>query len=511
MADDPRQILINEGETDTREQFSSITLNLEANKAAIRHDRMEGRDHLVVPCVMMTTGVHKGSQGALYYPEEELSKTPAVWNGKPVVVYHPQLNGAAVSACDPTIYDKQKIGELMNTHWDEDGGRLRTECWIEEDKTREVDDRVLEALEEGRMMEVSTGLFSDNAYGEGEWNGEAYQATARNYRPDHLAVLPDRIGACSIEDGAGLLRNQEGVQEVKDKLKGWVEDGLDMALQEALEEAVQNQARKTDDGRLYPAAAYAYVPDPRKPSTWKLRLWETPDKKETPAQIGRAVAALGKGFRGQRVQLPTNAINAVKAKIRAAWRRVNPGKAAADMPRVLRNEKEDGMDWKDLVDDLIANEESPWSEDDREKLMALEGSLGNLQEEAADEEKEETGEGEGEETTPNQNEGEPVTLAEFLVNASPEDRDAFEEMKRAHDLQKTTVIEQITANEKNPFSKEQLQAKKLDELRQLAVLAEGSPKSASKPNYSGQGQTAPSTNQGGEAALVAPTLSFEKE
>src|SRR5215471_5104082 len=62
---------------------------------------------------------------------------------------------------------------------------------------------------------------------------------------------------------------------------------------------------KTEDGLDFPASAYAYVPDPKEPSTWKLRLWESPEAKETSAQVGRSVAALGKGFRGNKVSIPS--------------------------------------------------------------------------------------------------------------------------------------------------------------------------------------------------------------
>lgn len=63
---------------------------------------------------------------------------------------------------------------------------------------------------------------------------------------------------------------------------------------------------KTEDGVPYPAEAFAYVPDPEKPSTWKLRLWEDPEKKETPRQAGLAIAALSPGgFRGNRVEIPS--------------------------------------------------------------------------------------------------------------------------------------------------------------------------------------------------------------
>ena len=118
--------------TTKKDQFTSFTFNLKADKARVRHNTLGGQDHLVVPCVMMTVGVHQGSEGPLLYPEDELSKTPAIWNSRPVVVYHPQMNGAGISACDPVVFDKQRIGQLFNTRWDD--GALKTECWLEEEK-----------------------------------------------------------------------------------------------------------------------------------------------------------------------------------------------------------------------------------------------------------------------------------------------------------------------------------------------------------------------------------------
>ena len=58
-------------------------------------------------------------------------------------------------------------------------------------------------------------------------------------------------------------------------------------------------AMKTDGGKQYPSSAYLVVPDADQPSGWKLRVWETPDSKVTTAQLGRAAAALGSGFRGK--------------------------------------------------------------------------------------------------------------------------------------------------------------------------------------------------------------------
>ncbi|MBC7350842.1 MAG: hypothetical protein H5U08_00640 [Thermogutta sp.] len=94
---------------------------------------------------------------------------------------------------------------------------------------------------------------------------------------------------------------------------------------------------KTENGMEFPAEAYAYVPDPEKPSTWKLRLWEDPEKKETPRQVGMAVAALSPGgFRGNRVEIPREDLPKVKARVRAAWKKVHPDASDDDLPPVLR-------------------------------------------------------------------------------------------------------------------------------------------------------------------------------
>ena len=102
-------------------------------------------------------------------------------------------------------------------------------------------------------------------------------------------------------------------------------------------ETVEKQATKTERGMTFPARAYAYVPDREKPSTWKLRLWQTPQTQETRRQIGLAVAALGPGgFRGQRVQIPGDDLPAVKRRVLRAWLKVNPDKSRGDAPPILK-------------------------------------------------------------------------------------------------------------------------------------------------------------------------------
>lgn len=113
---------------------------------------------------------------------------------------------------------------------------------------------------------------------------------------------------------------------------------------------IQKQETKREDGEDFPAEAFAYVPDSEKPSTWKLRLWDNLEEKETAAQVGRALAALGTGgFRGNRVKLPEDAIEEVKRKVLAAWRRTHPDASRDEEPTVLKaygyyDEKKDYSD-----------------------------------------------------------------------------------------------------------------------------------------------------------------------
>jgi hypothetical protein len=107
-------------------------------------------------------------------------------------------------------------------------------------------------------------------------------------------------------------------------------------LRKSLDEGLDLLCKQTkrEMGKDFRAGDFAYVPDRTKPSTWKLRLVEVPGGPPTRRQVGMAVAALGPGgFRGQPVQIPAADRGAVKQKIAAAFRKVNPGRP---LPRALQ-------------------------------------------------------------------------------------------------------------------------------------------------------------------------------
>lgn len=195
-----------------RRTLERLTVNLTA-AGKVRTDTLEGEEYLVVPCVMLAEGVHHGSHGPGYYPPDEMKKTAKAWNHMPIVVYHPE-DGR--SARDKVTLDTRGIGRLLNTRYDD---KLKTEAWINKRRVKEVDERILTMLEAGQKVEVSTGLYLKKEKKKGEWNGEKYTFVARNHEPDHLAVLPDQIGAFSVKDGGGLLANErfKGDREFTDR------------------------------------------------------------------------------------------------------------------------------------------------------------------------------------------------------------------------------------------------------------------------------------------------------
>lgn len=174
------------------------------------HSRVEmlnGKRHIVVPVVMMVEGVHNGSQGPLLHLADELGHFPGSWDGIPVTVEHPRDDeGSFVSANSPGILEEYNVGKVFNTHVE--NNKLKAEVWLEEDRLTTVSPEALEYVNQGRPLEVSVGVFTDEEQTEGEWNGEQYIAIARNHRPDHLALLPGGVGACSWEDGCGIRVNE---------------------------------------------------------------------------------------------------------------------------------------------------------------------------------------------------------------------------------------------------------------------------------------------------------------
>lgn len=193
---------------------------LTTNNYVIRTETHQERKHLVIPVVMMVEGVHNGSAGPLLHTQDELGKFPAAWNGIPVMIGHPEKNGQPISANSPKVIDQSVIGRVYNSKMED--GKLKGEVWADVEKLKQLSPLAYAYIIQQKPLDVSVGVFSDDEPIAGEWNGKNYTAIARNYRPDHLALLPEATGACSWQDGCGIRVNAEGLLEainlIRDKL-----------------------------------------------------------------------------------------------------------------------------------------------------------------------------------------------------------------------------------------------------------------------------------------------------
>lgn len=201
-----------------------------------------GRKYLVAPLSLIVPGVLNGSQGPLFYSPLEIRKNHLDWNGIPLVSYHPQsLDGSHLSANDTAVLEKQGIGFVQGSQIARNGG-LRAEGWFDVEKTRKVNNSILTALQSGQQIELSTGLYTDNipAADGSNFNGKYYSHHATNYRPDHVAILPDQIGACSLNDGCGVY-NQRYFDGALSGISFNVDEQTSTAIAEPIEEFLEGE------------------------------------------------------------------------------------------------------------------------------------------------------------------------------------------------------------------------------------------------------------------------------
>lgn len=187
---------------------------------AVRNEHWEGRDWLVAPVVALRSGVLNNE---LVSPEEILA-FPEAWNGRPFVVYHPiSKEGRPISANSPEVISAQQIGQLFNVEANnEDGAKLKGEIWVDVAKATKLGGQAIEVvrrLRSNQPLEVSTAYYRDVVRESGVLGEHTYESIAKNIRPDHLAALPDQIGACSWADGCGAPRinaHEEADDDVAD-------------------------------------------------------------------------------------------------------------------------------------------------------------------------------------------------------------------------------------------------------------------------------------------------------
>lgn len=177
---------------------------------------------------MIVPGVLPGSKGPLFYPPAEVGKNVDWWNGVPIVSpIHPVgPDGRPIAAnrgkSTKYAWNKFGVGRVRNAHISQ-RGNLAGVGRFDVQRMRRIAPDLLEMIENGEPVELSTGLFTQDVPvppGTKDSKGRPYDFIATNYKPDHLAVLAFTPGACSLKDGCGVgvynaNNNPEGCNQYK--------------------------------------------------------------------------------------------------------------------------------------------------------------------------------------------------------------------------------------------------------------------------------------------------------
>jgi len=443
------------------------------------------QDHTVIPCIALVEGVLWPANAPA--PElalaEEFGRFPEGWNGRPVVYDHPKVNGVPVSASSPDVLEDNSFGQIFNTKIEE--GKLKLEIWINEARVSELDEEaqiVIESLKEkDNTIEVSTGLFTMSEQVSGEFDGEAYESVWRNIVPDHLAILPPGVkGACSVADGCGAPRtnNMQPVMRAcqmntECACEATPEDqkGIFRRLLESAADlfTFSNNSEHLSDGDLRTALNAGLAEAEPDNFTWILAVFQgVGDSGTFIYEVGFDGTLFQRSFSviGDNITIGSDAF-----AVRPVTEFVPVSVTANNTPNSTI--QENAMN-EELVNDLIANESTQYTEDDREWLATLEEGQLEKMAPASTPNTPATPEADNPPTKIVDNSAAPaapVNTKDYIAAAPPEIQEILRSGVRMHSDRKAALVAALVANKRCTFTEDDLNARSVVELEGLTALA----------------------------------------
>jgi len=189
----------------------SLAIHTHVTSQTVRSESFQGKDYLVVVGVPVKEQVLNGA----FLPADEISHFVEAWNGVPITINHPSKSGKDHGSANSPHPEVAIIGRFFNAEWDDQNRKMVGEYWIDTTEAAKWGEglSIINAIHEKKILEVSTGYYADQEDTTGIFKGVSYQLIHRNLRPDHIAILLGKLGACSVQDGCGLNRNASDITE----------------------------------------------------------------------------------------------------------------------------------------------------------------------------------------------------------------------------------------------------------------------------------------------------------
>lgn len=198
-------------ETDMKR--TRVNIRCVANVAAIRREKLNGRDVVIVPSATLPDDIVMND---IAYPADEIAKSYKSLERTPAPLGHPTINGKFVSASDPEGINLGWIGawnaNVRQETMPNGKRRVLLDKVIDVERAGQSDGgkAVLNAIDKGDPVHTSTGLYCTLEAATGD---VPYKFIARNMEFDHDAILTDQEGAATPEQGVGMMVNAKGEQE----------------------------------------------------------------------------------------------------------------------------------------------------------------------------------------------------------------------------------------------------------------------------------------------------------
>lgn len=232
-----------------------INIQTKVNSQSIRNEKLNGRDHIVLPSYTLPANVVMN--GGLY-PSSEIDAHYQKLDGTLAPLGHPMMDGRYISAFSAEAINAFHAG-AWNRNVKKQGNRVYLEKWVDVEVAKQSEggrallDRV-SAIGRGEdvpPIHTSVAVFCEQE--PAPPGVTEYQWIARISDVDHDAILLNEVGAATPEQGVGLMVNNADTAKPAVIANSGVLDG------ESFEDKRQ---------RLQDAAIANWVTDPDRDYVW---------------------------------------------------------------------------------------------------------------------------------------------------------------------------------------------------------------------------------------------------